>query len=272
MIRNRADTWPVLLIVALSILDLGLYLFVDQVWWLIPYLLIMIIPKACIAAWNHHHQHTRTFHWAIPNRILEVLYALHTGVTTNLWLLHHVLGHHHNYQDQTQDESRWQRRDGSQMGIFEYTFTVAVTAYYRGYLVGRRYPAIYRIHLSYTLLTFAVVALLVWYQPIQALILFVLPMVTTLFVTAWATYDHHAGLDESDDPFKASYNITNPLFNRITGNLGYHTAHHYRQGLHWSQLPRLHREIQHEIPSDLYIEPFWTLFYRYVLRAMPWVR
>ena len=97
MIRNRADTWPVLLIVTLSIFDFGLYLLVDQVLWLLLYFLVMIIPKACIAAWNHHHQHTRTFHWTVPNRFLEVLYALHTGVTTNLWLLHHVLGHHHNY-------------------------------------------------------------------------------------------------------------------------------------------------------------------------------
>ena len=173
-----------LLIVTLSIFDFGLYLLVDQVLWLLLYFLVMIIPKACIAAWNHHHQHTRTFHWTVPNRFLEVLYALHTGVTTNLWLLHHVLGHHHNYLDQSQDESRWQRKDGSKMGVFEYTWSVAITAYYRGYLVGRRFPAIYRIHLCYTLLTLAFVATLVWFQPVQGLILFVLPMVVTLFVTA----------------------------------------------------------------------------------------
>ena len=48
----------------------------------------MIIPKACIAAWNHHHQHTRTFHWTVPNRVLEVLYALHTPLVLQCILLY----------------------------------------------------------------------------------------------------------------------------------------------------------------------------------------
>jgi len=41
------------------------------------------------------------------------------------------------------------------------------------------------------------------------------------------------------------------LFNFLTGNLGYHTAHHYKQGLHWSKLPELHASIAHRIPPQL---------------------
>jgi fatty acid desaturase len=71
-----------------------------------------------------------------------------------------------------------------------------------------------------------------------------------LLFTAWVTYDHHAGVD-SDNPFEASYNNTNRLFNVLTGNLGYHTAHHYSQGLHWSKLPELHEEIKSKISPAL---------------------
>lgn len=258
VIRYQADRIPVILILSLTLLDFILYFLVDNVWVLLTYFLIMIIPKGCICAWNHHHQHTKTFYSTILNRLLELSYALHTGVTTNLWLLHHVFGHHHNYLDQSKDESRWKRADGSTMGEWEYTLKVAATAYYRGFLVGRRYPHHYRIHLIYTLATIVVVTGLVWYQPVQALFLFIMPMILGLLITAWATYDHHAGLDEQDE-FCASYNNMNPVFNFLTGNLGYHTAHHYKQGVHWSELPGLHNEIKHLIPLSLYRASYWNL-------------
>jgi fatty acid desaturase len=46
-----------------------------------------------------------------------------------------------------------------------------------------------------------------------------------------------------------------PAYNMWTGNLGYHTAHHFRSGVHWSRLPALHKEIEHLIPADCYVDP-----------------
>ena len=76
-------------------------------------------------------------------------------------------------------------------------------------------------------------------------------MISSLFFTAWVTYAHHAGLDVDND-FEASYNIMAPIYNTLTGNLGYHTAHHHKQGLHWSLLPELHEKIKDKIPAYLY--------------------
>jgi fatty acid desaturase len=135
--------------------------------------------------------------------------------------------------------------------VLAYTFEVTVTAYYRALKVGRRYPKLQRTFVSFALITLAVVGLLVWYRTVPALFIFVLPMIGTLFFTAWVTYDHHAGLD-TDNRFEASYNIMNRWFNALTGNLGYHTAHHHRQGVHWSQLPALHGTIKDKIPAHLY--------------------
>jgi len=259
VLKNSADRFPLLIIISLTTLDFVLYFTIENIWVLLAYFAASIIAKGCICAWNHHHQHTLTFKWMPFNRMLEICYALHTGVTTNLWLLHHVLGHHHNYLDQTKDESRWMRPDGSKMGVMEYTLSVALTSYYRGYTVGKRYPRHYRDHVIFSLIAFSVVAVLVFFKPAQAIILFVLPMISGLLITAWATYDHHAGLYEEKDHFKASYNNVNPVFNLLTGNLGYHTAHHYRQGLHWSELPKLHDEIKHRIPDNLYFSSVWDL-------------
>ncbi len=195
-------------------------------------------------------------------------YALHTGVTTNQWLLHHVFGHHHNYLDQTVDESRWQRKDGSTMGEIEYTLKVAATAYPRAWKVGLRYQKHLRTHLIYTAITILLVALLVAYQPMQGIIVFIMPMILGLLITAWATYDHHAGLPTNDD-FTSSYNVMNTAYNIMTGNLGYHTAHHYKQGVHWSELPRLHEQIKHKIPEELYRCSYWDVVTELPFRILP---
>ncbi|MCZ6832103.1 MAG: fatty acid desaturase [Gammaproteobacteria bacterium] len=250
MFRYAADRVPVFIVLALSLIDFVVYFTLSNVWWLAAYALLVIIPKGVICAWNHHHQHTLTFHAKPLNRVLEFFYALHTGVTTNLWVLHHVLGHHKNFLDQRRDESGWQRADGSTMGVLEYTFSVAATAYYRGYKVGRSYPRVQRDFLLFSVLALAGVGLLCWFRPLPALLVFVLPMIVSLVFTVWVTYDHHSGLD-TDDAYQASYNNTNRLFNFLTGNLGYHTAHHYRQGVHWSKLPELHESIKHLIPPEL---------------------
>jgi fatty acid desaturase len=250
MFRFASDRVPVFFVLALSVIDFLVYFQVDDARWLAAYTLLVIMPKGLICAWNHHHQHTLTFHAKPLNRILEFFYALHTGVTTNLWVLHHVLGHHKNFLDQSRDESGWKRKNGSTMGVLEYTLRVAGTAYYRGFLVSKKHPRLQRNFLLYSLVTLAGVALLCWFRPVPALFVFLLPMVISLLFTVWVTYEHHSGLD-TDNAFHASYNNTNRLFNFLTGNLGYHTAHHYRLGLHWSKLPELHESIKHLIPPRL---------------------
>ena len=237
-------------------LDFFVFFQVDNIYLLGIYFYLMIIPKSFVCAWNHHHQHAPTFRLKPLNRILEFFYALHTGVTTNLWLLHHVYGHHNNFLDQEKDESRWTRKNGQQMGEFEYSVIITATAYYRGFKVGLKYPKELRDFLVYSAMTFAILILFVAYRPIPALFIFILPMIMGLFLTAWATYEHHAGLN-TEDPFEASFNNSNRWYNLFTGNLGYHTAHHYKQGLHWSKLPQLHDKIAHRIPDHL-IRKTWV--------------
>lgn len=251
MFKHKEDILPVSLVLGLTVVDFILYFTVSSVAVLVSYWLLMLIPKGVICAWNHHHQHTMTFRSATLNRLLELSYALHTGATTNLWVLHHVLGHHKNFLDQCKDESRWMRKNGKTMGPLEYTLEVAGTSYYRGYQVGKRYPKVQKVYLTFTTLTFVLVAVLMWHQPLQGTFLFLLPMTVSLLFTSWVTYEHHSGL-HTDNEFEASYNTLSRWFNVLTGNLGYHTAHHYKQGVHWSKLPALHEQIKDKIPVHLY--------------------
>lgn len=259
--RYREDRVPIALFIAYFALDVALFFTVDSFWFLFAWYVIGILPKACISAWNHHHQHVMTFKQPILNRLLEIVYTFQTGITGNAWVLHHVVGHHLHYLDQTKDESRWKRLDGTTMGIEEYSINVAATAYPRAYRVGQKFRRHMAIFLWMCGITVMLLGLAFWYNWLNALMLFLLPMLTSLYFTARATYQHHSGLD-TDNEFEASTNILNPFYNLCTGNLGYHTAHHVKMGIHWSQLPEYHATIAHKIPEHCYITPGfpWNLF------------
>ena len=105
--------------------------------------------------------------------------------------------------------------------------------------------------------TLAIAGALTYYKPLSAILLVWIPMIVSLVLTADATYAHHSGL-ESQDPTKASRNIVDSVwYNRLTGNLGYHTAHHIKFGMHWSKMPRVHEKIKADIPEECYGKPMF---------------
>ena len=242
-----------------NLASFAMYLWVDSVLWLCVFWAAMAAPRGAMGAWSHHHQHVHVFRSTALNRLLELGHAFQTGITTHLWVLHHVLGHHLHYLDQTRDESRWARRDGSQMRMLEYVLSVTFTSYWRAYQVGKRHPKYLPAYLFWAGVTLAILVGLVWYRPVPALLVFVGPMVTSLMWVVWATYDHHAGLP-TEDQWGASYNIENRLYNLISCNLGYHTAHHHRPAVHWSKLPKLHAKIRHKIPEHLFVRSTFDRF------------
>ena len=256
LFRFPEDRVPVMLFALYFAADLAVFALADT-WWLPPlWFAAGIIPKGWISSWNHHHQHLSFFRPAWANRLLEVMFGFQTGVTSHAWFLHHVVGHHRNYLDQTRDESAWRRADGTTMGELEYSFDVAATAYVRAWRVGADYPSHRRVFLTMGLLHLALLGAAFWHDWYNALFVLFLPSVVSLFVTAWATYFHHADLD-TDDHLHASYNILHRGYNLATGNLGFHTAHHSRPGLHWSRLPAFHAEIEGGIPANHYRQPGW---------------
>jgi fatty acid desaturase len=140
------------------------------------------------------------------------------------------------------------------MGEWEYARVTTVTAYPRAWETGRRFPGPRRLFVGMGVLTLAVVAGLVAHRPLAGAVLFVAVPLIALFLTAMATWAHHSGRS-TESHFAACNNILQPFYNRLTGNLGYHTAHHLKPGLHWSKLPELHAQIAGEISADAYRAP-----------------
>jgi len=255
--KYKADYVPVFILCTIFVLDIVVFFNAEHLWQVVTWMIIGIGPKSVFCSFSHHHQHLETFNQPLLNRLIEIPYACITGITSHLWFLHHVVGHHMNFMDQTKDESRWKRANGKHMTEFEYAFSVWITSYARAVVVGKRFPKQMKVFITMALIQVTLLAVLFIINWQNALFVYLLPMATSLFLTAWLTYYHHAGLDTQDE-YEASFNCTNRLFNLVTGNLGYHTAHHKRWRLHWSLLPEYHKSIQQKIPEHLIHDRFFS--------------
>lgn len=254
MFNYRADRLPITIITLFFALDIGIVVMVYNPWILVTWAVLGILPKVCVCAWNHHHQHVSTFKWPVLNGLLEVMYSFQTGALPSTWVMHHNIGHHVNYMNQSKDESRWQKPDGTTMGTHEYAFHNVVWAYPRMWAIGQRYKKHLKRFIRWTVVAVSLLALAVWWNWLGALLIIVVPMATSLYATVWHTYYHHSGLT-STSSYGASYNIIHKGYNLLMGNLGYHTAHHHKQGVHWSALPALHAQIEAKIPVECYRAP-----------------
>ncbi|MEE8164423.1 MAG: fatty acid desaturase, partial [Myxococcota bacterium] len=196
ILRYKADRLPVAYV--LSGLGVHVLVFFLAPTWLaaacvVPFVLISML----VAPINHHHQHLNTFQSEWLNRIYDLALALQAGVAPYAWVLHHNLGHHVNYLHQrphaTPDESKWTRRDGTQMGRIEYTIELLLHHQLDIIRVGLRYPRYFRAFLLMKLPLWTILGLALYYNPANAILCILLPGFITLAHTSWVTYDHHAG-------------------------------------------------------------------------------
>ena len=259
VLKYKADRGPVTYVLAVFALRMVIWAVATPLvcaFAVIP----LVVLGMFIAPINHHHQHVNTFRSPWLNRLYEIVLGLQCGVGPYNWVLHHNLGHHLNYLNQRPheqpDESRWTRADGSQMGRFEYSIDLLLRHQLDIVKVGRRHPKIFRSFLLMKVPLWGLIGVGLAIRPVETVLVFLLPAFLTLFHTIWATYEHHAGCTPSDH-HTASRNRDNWLYNTLTGNLGLHSAHHKRPGLHWSLLPDLHEQIRDEIPEDQIFKTFW---------------
>jgi fatty acid desaturase len=258
-LKYRADRRPVAFVHAALLIHALVFFFAPT--WLA---LVCVVPLAVISMFvapiNHHHQHLNTFRSPWLNRIYDLALSLQTGIAPFAWVLHHNVGHHVNYLNQRPhprpDESKWTRRDGSTMGRVEYTVDLLLHHQIDIVRLGLKHRRYLRPFLWMKVPLWTILGLALWWNPTNAFLAILLPGFITLAHTAWATYEHHAGFHPTSH-YDASFNNTNPIYNYLTCNLGLHTAHHLRPGVHWSLLPALHAEIVDRIPKKQIHPTFW---------------
>lgn len=248
--RHPADIPASLLVAVVFAVQLWLFFNISDPWTLcIIVAFMMLIQVSCGAVChNHHHVNIFTKPWA--NRLIEVIMYLQTGTSGYSWTLHHNIGHHGDYLDQKKDPARWQEPDGRTMSRIKFDLYNAFMIYPEIWKVGKHHPVLFARFKRWFWISNAVLLGFFIINPLNTLIIFIIPMIMMLIVLLDNTYQQHSGLD-TDDHYLASRNVEHPLYNLTSWNLGYHTAHHLYPGIHWTELPRIHAKIRHEIPDVL---------------------
>ncbi|MDI1302320.1 MAG: fatty acid desaturase [bacterium] len=248
--RHRADIPASLLVAVVFCIQLWAFFSIDHPLELAAIVaLLMLVQVSCGAiCHNHHHVNIFTRPWA--NRLIETVMYLQTGTSPWSWTIHHNIGHHHDYLDQSKDPSSWQEADGSVMHRLKYDFYNAAMIYPEIWKIGPRHPVLFARFKRWFLIGNLALLGLVLINPVNAFIVFVVPMAMMLVVLLDNTFQQHSGL-ATRNHFLASRNVEHPLYNLTSWNLGYHTAHHVYPGIHWSRLPELHHSIRHRIPPVL---------------------
>jgi beta-carotene hydroxylase len=237
-------------IAAISGLQLAIFVRFDDPRTVLMAVALLFPWQLNLAGMCHNHHHHPTFRHALPNRVFEVLMFFQLGMLPYGYTLHHNIGHHRHYLDQTVDTNRWRRPDGRTMGSWEFAWRLCVAMYPNVWRIGRAHPTVFRKFLRMAWTCAAIFALLCAIDPVNAILVFALPLPPALLLQAQATHHQHAGL-ATTDPLHASRSVTDRRYNLRTMNLGYHAAHHLRPGLHWSKLPAFHARIADRLPPEL---------------------
>lgn len=250
VLHHPADRWTVAYTAMVLAVQLGIFFLVEPLW-LAAGLVVLFLPVQAVAiACNHYQHHRNVFRSRLLNRLYESVLFLETGMPSYLITLHHNLGHHKHYLDPEQDTLGWKRPDGTARSLAECLWRNSVGHLTWTVRIGRRFPKVYRKLKLWLVLGSLPLAVLLWLDPAKAAVVFLLPMALMIANVARLGYEQHAGLD-LDDHLTASRNIEGRWYNRLTFNSGYHTAHHLKPGVHWSELPALHRRLRDRIPTEL---------------------
>jgi len=104
----------------------------------------------------------------------------------------------------------------------------------------------------------------------RALLFFFIPQQFALFSIQVVNYLQHIETDAYSD-WNHSRNFVSKTLNLLLFNNGYHTVHHLKPGLHWSELPRFHAQHVGKIHPSL-LQESWMRYVGHTYFVRPFSR
>jgi beta-carotene hydroxylase len=262
--KYRADVGPVALVIAVSALALLPFVFALPLWATLAAWAVVFYARTFAAFAQHNHAHLSVFNWAPLNFLYDAILAQNTGYPTALWELHHNRGHHRHFLEPDRD-----------VAAITYPGTRRVMS--RGMYALRGNLLIHRDSIRIgraegragkktllpkllveTLLQALFTGLLLAWNWQLALAFVVVPNFLSAFLIWWQSYPHHKEMP-CTGVYDGSMTVESAAYNRVTFNIGHHTAHHEKPTLHWSLLPARTAQIRERIHPECFRDSHATV-------------
>jgi len=230
--------------------------------------LFMFFTTAVI---SHNHNHLGMWRSKGLNLLTSYVIAFFYGHPAVAWVPTHNQVHHklNNRPGDSSRSPKW--FEGNHLAallvypvLTNLAQTKDIQAFFKE-LWRRDRPAFWAAASEYVVFFGSMAALLLldWRK---ALIFVVVPQQVALYSIQVVNYLQHVETDAFSE-WNHSRNFVSRTLNTLLFNNGYHTVHHLKPGVHWSELPRLHAEHSARIHPAL-LQKSWLRYvgYTYALR------
>lgn len=256
MLRYRADVKTLIYMVIITSLFFYLWNADDLsgwVWGILYTFHMLFAVSASVIAHNHNHLPI----W--KNKFLNVLQdnwiTIFYGFPAWAWIPTHNKNHHRHVNTEPDYTRTWRLTEKNNLlTLLSYP---SISGRYQQPALIKYMQSQWKNHRTqFWLCMLQVVVLLAWVGTglaidwYKAVIYMLIPQQFSLFSVLVFNYVQHIHADELSE-YNNSRNITGKMLNFCLFNNGYHTAHHQKAGLHWSELPEEHRRIAHHIKPEL---------------------
>lgn len=208
-----------------------------------------------VAVIAHNHNHVPIWKSSFLNQVTNNWITLLYGFPAFAWKPTHNINHHklNNREGDYTITYRYSERNNlltllTYPSISSYFQQSPVMNYLKSLYKNDRKDFYFAILQYITLGLFIIITLIMDWR--KSLLYVIIPQQVALFTIMIFNYIQHVHADEESD-LNHSRNFTSRFTNFMMFNNGYHTVHHMKANLHWSQLPEAHAKIADQIQPHL---------------------
>ena len=265
MLKYNADI-KTLLYIAITTTLFGLQLHYGFNW--VVYIIYLhFAVSVSVITHNHNHINIWTKKWL--NILTDWWLTVFYGMPIFAWIPTHNRNHHR-YNNKEGDTTRTYRHSENNdfVSMIQYPSISGYNQMREGVIpymkeLKEKNVSQYRQNLAQLfVLILWLAAFFIWNWQ-KALLYVLIPQQVSQFMVILFNYVQHVHADEESE-YNHSRNFMGVNF--FLFNNGYHTIHHMRASMHWSETPEAHKKIEHLISPDLIESSFWGYLARtYVL-------
>ncbi|HEX9513909.1 MAG TPA: fatty acid desaturase [Puia sp.] len=220
-----------------------------------PVYIVSLYLAITVAVIAHNHNHVPMWKSSFLNNFSDNWITLLYGFPAFAWTPTHNKNHH-KFNNKEGDYTITYRIS-ERNNLFTLLTYPSISSYFQQspvmghlrHLYANKRNKFYLAILQYVTLGLFI-GITLWLDWRKSLLYVVIPQQVALFTVMIFNYIQHVHADE-ESKYDHSRNFVSWFTNFMMFNNGYHTAHHNKASLHWSQLPEAHARIAHLIAPHL---------------------